>query len=78
MPAEDCSLAAENLMLAAHAMGLATCPIGFARLWLNRPDVKKELGIPESYAPVFPVVVGFQKEPAHSVERKPPEILFWK
>ncbi|MBI4003215.1 MAG: nitroreductase family protein [Nitrospira defluvii] len=28
---EDCSLAARNLMLAAHAMGLGTCPVGFAR-----------------------------------------------
>jgi nitroreductase len=28
--AEDCCLAAQSLMLAAHAMGLGTCCIGFA------------------------------------------------
>jgi nitroreductase len=28
---EDCALAAQNLMLAAHAMGLGTCWIGFAQ-----------------------------------------------
>jgi hypothetical protein len=30
-PNEDCCLAAQNLMLAAHAFGLGTCAIGFAR-----------------------------------------------
>lgn len=33
--AEDCCLAGENLMLAACALGLGTCPIGFARPMLN-------------------------------------------
>jgi nitroreductase len=31
---ETCSLAAENLMLAARAAGLGTCWIGFAQKWL--------------------------------------------
>jgi nitroreductase len=76
--AEDCCLAAQNLMLAACGMGLGTCPIGFARPWLNLPEVKRELGIPADYAPVFPVIVGFPKEAALPVARKEPEILFWK
>ena len=29
-PVWDCCLAAQNLMLAAHAAGIATCPIGLA------------------------------------------------
>lgn len=77
-PEEDCCLAAQNLMLAATEMGLATCPIGFARMWLNLAEVKKELGIPADYEPVFPVIVGYQKDPAPPVERKAPEIIFWK
>src|ERR1019366_8949015 len=32
--AEDCCLAAENLMLAARNEGLGSCWIGFARPWL--------------------------------------------
>src|SRR5690242_17994477 len=28
-PDEDCFLAAQNFMLAAHAQGVGTCPIGF-------------------------------------------------
>ena len=40
---EDCALAAENLMLAAHAIGLGTCWIGFAQGFLDTPD---ELALP--------------------------------
>jgi nitroreductase len=39
-------LAAENLMLAAHAMGLGTCVIGSAVPALNTPKSKAELNIP--------------------------------
>ena len=41
--AADCWLAAENLMLAACAAGLGTCPIGLAVEALNTPHWKKEL-----------------------------------
>jgi nitroreductase family protein len=47
--AEDCCLAAQNLMLAAHGMGLGTCCIGFARPWLNLAETKVEIRIPTAY-----------------------------
>lgn len=75
---EDCSLAAQNLMLAAHAMGLGTCPIGFARPWLSRAGIKRSIGIPASYVPVFPVVVGYPRGEAAAVARNEPEILVWR
>lgn len=74
---EDCSLAAQNLMLAAHAMGLGTCPIGFARQWLTQAKIKREAGIPDDYAPVFPLVVGHRRGETPPVDRKPPKILAW-
>ena len=75
---EDCSLAAQNLMLAAHAMGLGTCPIGFARPWLNLAGSKRELGIPSTYQAVFPLIVGYPKGETAAVARKEPEILLWQ
>lgn len=72
--AEDCCLAAQNLMLAAHAMGLGTCCIGFARPWLNLGETKAELGIPPPYSPIIPIVVGYPKFAAPPVPRKTPEI----
>jgi len=77
-PAEDCCLAAQNLMLAAHGMGLGTCPIGFARSWLNLTEVKQELEIPLNYAAVFPVIVGCPAKVTASVTRRQPEIVSWK
>ena len=75
--AEDCCLAAQNLMLAAHAAGLATCPIGFARPWLALPATKSQLGIPADYVPVFPLILGHPKEhPAPPGRRAP--IILWR
>lgn len=76
--AEDCCLAAQNLMLAACDRELGTCPIGFARPWLNLPEVKKELGIPADYAPILPLIVGYPAGTPPPVARREPEILFWK
>ncbi len=75
---EDCSLAAQNLMLAAHAMGLGTCPIGFARPWLNLAKSKREVAIPTGYKVVFPVVVGYPKGETAAVSRKEPKIVVWR
>jgi nitroreductase len=56
--AEDCALAAQNLMLAAHARALGTCCIGLARPWLNQPDGKRLFGIPAECVPVIPIIIG--------------------
>ncbi len=73
----DCWLAAENLMLAATAKGLGTCCIGFAVGILNTPEVKRELGIPESGAAVAPIIVGVPMAATPPVSRRAPEILSW-
>lgn len=76
--AEDCSLAAENLMLSAYARGLGTCPIGFSREWLNLPEIKAELGIPAQAAPAFAVVVGEPKSQPAPHGRNAPLIYTWR
>ena len=73
---EDCSLAAENLMLAARAARLGTCWIGFAQGWLNTPDGKVLLKLPAAYKPVAPIIVGHPKAAAPPVPRKQPDIRF--
>jgi nitroreductase len=74
----DCWLAAENLMLAASAMGLGTCCIGSALPALNAPDIKSELGIPADVTAVAPIIVGVPSGDAAPVSRRDPEILSWK
>lgn len=75
--AEDCCLAAQNLMLAAHGMGLGTCPIGLARPWLNQPEVKREIGLPAEVNVVFPLIAGRPAESPAAVPRREPRVLVW-
>lgn len=72
--AEDCCLAAENLMLAARDEGLGSCWIGFARPWLDLPATKAELKLPGSYHVVAPIVLGYPKAWPQSHGRNTPEI----
>jgi len=74
----DCALAAENLMLAAADMGLGTCWIGFSEGFFSAPEVKAELGVPEEYQAVAPLIVGRPAGPVNPVPRNAPEILFWQ
>jgi nitroreductase len=71
---EDCCLAAQNLMLAARDEGLGTCCIGLARPWLNLPSIKRELGFPEEYEVVVPIILGYPKAWPESHGRHPAEI----
>lgn len=72
--AEDCALAAQTLMLAAHAHGLGSCWIGFARPWFNTVAGKAALGIPGDYAPVAPIIIGHASGAAPAHPRRSPEI----
>lgn len=78
LAAADCWLAAENLMLAACAMGLGSCVIGSATDALNAPQVKAELDIPEYLQVVAPIIVGVPDEVTKRSPRKEPQILSWK
>ena len=71
---EDCSLAAENLMLAAYAEGLGSCWIGFAQGFFSTPDGKKSLGLPAEWAPVAPIIVGYPETTPMLVTHKEPVI----
>ena len=73
----DCWLAAQNLMLAACALGLGTCCIGSALPALNSPDTKAELRIPSDIEIVAPVIVGVPSQSAVEVSRREPTIVSW-
>jgi nitroreductase len=73
---EDCTLAAENLMLTAHALGLGTCWIGFAQSYLNTPAGKRALQLPAPWTPVAPLIVGYPRLSPGPVPRKEPQMLW--
>jgi nitroreductase len=71
---EDCALAAENLMLAAHAAGLGSCWIGFAQAYLASAEGKALLGLPADWVPAAPIIVGHPKSAPPPVPRNPPQV----
>lgn len=76
MATQDCCLAAQNLMLAAHGNGLGTCWIGFAESWLSQPEGRKEIGIPSHHRPVAPIIIGHPRIAPPAPPRRQPDILW--
>lgn len=71
----DCWMAAENLMLAACAMGLASCVIGCALSAFKSAEIKKQLRIPIEFTAVAPIVVGYPNDVVIPTTRKAPVII---
>ncbi|MGQ3212380.1 nitroreductase family protein [Shinella sp.] len=54
----DCSIFAQNLVLAAESLGMGTCYVGSLR---NRPDlVAQELNVPNGSAVLFGLCIGYE------------------
>lgn len=77
-PEGDCCLAAQNIMLAAHSMGLGTCWIGFAHPLLNSDEIKQALGAPTDYTAVAPLIIGYPDGNMPAIRKKEPEIICWQ
>jgi nitroreductase len=54
----DVSLFAQNLMLSAHAHGLATCAQGAVAMW-SKP-IKREFDLPKEYQLVYGIALGYR------------------
>ena len=59
-PAEDALLATQNILLAAHVMGLGSCLIGFAVEAMRRsPDMKRKMEIEEGEEIYSVIAIGY-------------------
>ena len=77
-PKEDALLAAGNILLAAHTMGLGSCLIGYAVAAMAADrSIQKELGVPESETIHAAVALGYPDETFQRISsRKQPTIRF--
>ncbi len=77
-PEYDCSLAAENMMLAARSLGIGSCFIGIGMSLGSDRTVLEELKVPEGYRLIVPLVFGYPvKEMQTAPPRKGDVILNW-
>jgi nitroreductase len=74
----DCFLAAQNLMLAAWAMGLGTCPIGLARPLFELERVKVELKIPPSWSHALAIAIGHPSGETPPTPRRAALVVTWR
>ncbi len=77
-PERDCSLAAENMMLAARSLGIGSCFIGLALQMGSDDATLEELKVPKDHRLIAPLVFGY---PIKDIQTAPPRkedvILNW-
>ncbi len=70
----DCAMAAQNMMLSAHAKGIGSCWIGGVLPALMNEELLKELGAHEGYKAVAPLIFGYPKGKTEMPEKIEPEV----
>lgn len=75
-PAEDALLASQNILLAAHSMGLGACLIGFAVSAIRRaPEIKLTVGIPADETVYAVIALGWPDEKYYGLAGRKPAIV---
>jgi len=74
---EACACAAQNMMLAAHSMGIGSCWIGFAK-FLEMGDAMKEMGMPANHHISACIAFGYAENTPKAAPRKPTaDVIKW-
>lgn len=71
----DCSMAAQNMMLAAYTLGIGSCWIGTAVGIANEPKIKAELGVPEDHEVHAAIIFGYPKGGFPKAPEKRPAVV---
>ena len=59
---QDCSAAIENILVAAHMLGLGTCWVGIHPREDRIQEVRRVCGIPEAMTPISAIALGYPGE----------------
>jgi len=77
-PQYDCSLAAQNMMLAATSLDLGSCWIGLAAPVEQVRTLMDKLGVPDGYRLIAPLIFGHpSRDPLKGPARNMDVILKW-
>lgn len=77
-PLIDATLAAHNIVLAAHSLGLGTCYVGFVKMLNTLPDLKRELGIEWPYKVMTSIAIGYPRSRTDkAVARERPKVTWF-
>ncbi|MEK6861509.1 MAG: nitroreductase family protein [Nanoarchaeota archaeon] len=68
---QNCAIAAQNIMLKAHELGLGTCWVGS----LDVESIRRILKIPEDVVPEAIITLGYPEKFEKEVQREPVELI---
>lgn len=72
----DCSLAAGNMMLAAHALGIGSCWVGSTEVAYENKELMAGFRIPAGYSPVGTIVFGYPGEKPEAHDKHPANVTW--
>jgi len=72
----DGAIAAHDMILAAHSLGLGSCYIGMVRALKDDEEFKKLLQVPDSHKIIITMVFGYAKEEPEPKERNK-DVVTW-
>ncbi|MDV4343019.1 nitroreductase [Methanoculleus sp. YWC-01] len=72
----DCTLCAENMMLAAWALGIGSCWIGAAALIEQNPEILAAMKVPGDHQIVAPLIFGYPAPLSAKPARREPRITW--
>ncbi|MBD3388833.1 MAG: nitroreductase family protein [Candidatus Altiarchaeales archaeon] len=73
----DSVLAAQNMFLKAHELGLGTCYMGFVALLKQKPGILGTIGVPDGLELMVPLILGHPKGEQPPGERNKPDVTAW-
>lgn len=74
---QDCSAATENILLAAHAVGLGAVWCGCYPISERVANVKRIFSIPEEIVPLSIVMLGYPTQPTEPKDKYKPENIHY-
>jgi len=72
----SCPLACENIMLAAHSLGLGSCWVGFGAMVTEDGEIKKALEMTGDEKIFGPILIGYPKTYPDPPPKKEPVVKF--
>ena len=74
----DCSAATQNMLLAAHALGLGSCWVGIYPRQARMEGLKKIFRLPENIIPFAVISLGYPAESKETPDRIKPERIHFE
>ena len=75
--ADDCPMVCQNIMLAAHSLGIGSCWVGYGLLALQDEEVKQALELKDDEQVFGPILLGYPKGGFPKAPRKKVATVKW-